>query len=285
MGIGVARSLRRGGFDVNAYDVRREVSEQFASEGGTACESPADVGARCSVVIVLVVNAEQTEQALFGSNGAAYSMTRGSVVVASATCHPDFVRQLGARLADLGIELLDAPVSGGVAGAASATLTVIASGPSSAHKKCEHVLASISSSVFCVGDELGLGSRVKIINQLLVGVHIATAAEAMALGIRAGVQPDLLYEVIVASAGNSWAFQDRGPRMVAGDFTAKTTLDIFVKDLALVLDSARSSDAAVPLAMAAYQLFARAAAEGHGKEDDSAVIKAFAGNTRHITAA
>jgi 3-hydroxyisobutyrate dehydrogenase len=279
MGLGVARSLKRAGFAVHGCDVREEAVQLFASEGGTACHSPADLGARCEVVMVLVVNAEQTEQVLLGPGGAAPTMKPGSVVIASATCHPDFVRTLCDQLSAKGIELLDAPVSGGAVGAANGTLALMTSGPDATYQKCEDVLAAISSRVFRFGDVVGLGSKVKIINQLLVGVHVAAAAEAMALGIREGIAPELLYEVIVASAGNSWAFQDRVPRIVAGDFTAMTALDIFVKDLALVLDTARSSKFPLPLASTAYQMFASAACAGYGREDDSAVIKSFPGIT------
>jgi len=277
MGLGVARNLMRKGFLVHACDVRRDAVEAFSLEGGIACADPAELGEKCAVVIVLVVDAIQTEAVVFGPRGAASALRAGSVVIASATCHPDFVVGLGARLSERDIHVLDAPVSGGVVGAANATLTLMTSGTEEAYARCEDVLAAISARVYRLGDQVGLGSRVKIINQLLVGVHVAAAAEALAFGIREGVEPALLYEVLSNSAGNSWAFSDRGPRMVAGDFTTSTALDIFVKDLGLVLETARSSSFPLPLASTAYQMFASASTAGFGREDDSAVIKSFPG--------
>jgi putative dehydrogenase len=131
--------------------------------------------------------------------------------------------------------------------------------------------------VYRLGDEHGAGSKVKIINQLLAGVHIAAAAEAMALGLREGVDPDALYDVITHSAGNSWMFENRVPHILAGDYTPLSAVDIFVKDLGLVLDTARTSKFPLPLSAAAHQMFMMASTAGHGGEDDSAVIKIFPG--------
>jgi len=275
MGQGVARNLQRAGFAVHGFDVRPQACASLALEGGIACATPAQVGAACDVLIVLVVNAQQSEAVLFGADGAAAALAPGSVVIASATTAPAFVIGVGERLSQRGVLLLDAPVTGGVSGAADGTLTLLTSGPAAAYAGCEDVLAAISSRVYRFGTEPGLGSRVKVINQLLVGVQIAAAAEAMALGLRSGVEPQLLYEAIRHGAGNSWAFTDRVPRMIGGDFTAQTALDIFVKDLGLVLETAREADFPTPLAAAAYQLFATASAAGLGREDDSAVIKVF----------
>jgi 3-hydroxyisobutyrate dehydrogenase len=118
---------------------------------------------------------------------------------------------------------------------------------------------------------------VKIVNQLLAGVHIAAAAEAMALGIRAGVAPSAIYEVITHSAGNSWMFENRMAHVLAGDYAPLSAVDIFVKDLGLVLDTARERKFPLPLAAAAHQMFLQASAAGHGREDDAAVIKIFPG--------
>jgi 3-hydroxyisobutyrate dehydrogenase len=131
--------------------------------------------------------------------------------------------------------------------------------------------------VYRLGAAHGIGSKIKIVNQLLAGVHIAAAAEAMALGLREGVDPEALYEVITHSAGNSWMFENRVPHILAGDFTPLSAVDIFVKDLGLVLDTARRSKFPLPLSAAAHQMFMTASSAGHGGEDDSAVIKVFPG--------
>ena len=156
-------------------------------------------------------------------------------------------------------------------------MTVMSSGSPEAYGKCEDVLAAIAGKVFRLGDEIGPGSVVKMVNQLLAGVHIAAAGEAMALAIRAGANPDQVYEVITNSAGNSWMFQNRVPHILSGDYTPLSAVNIFVKDLGIVLDYAKKAVFPLPLSAAAHQMYMSASAAGHGGEDDSAVIKVFPG--------
>jgi 3-hydroxyisobutyrate dehydrogenase len=277
MGLGVARSLLRAGFRTHACDVRREVLTAFAAEGGIACATPAELGAACEVVLTLVVNAAQTEAALLGEHGAAAAMRAGSVVIASSTVAPEFAESLAARLAAMGLGMIDAPVSGGAAKAASGQMTVMAAGSAENFAKVEDVFQAIAQKVYRLGDAPGAGSKVKMINQLLAGVHIAAAAEAMALGIRAGADPAVLYEVISNSAGSSWMFQNRVPHILAGDYTPLSAVNIFVKDLGIVLDTAKMAAFPLPLTATAHQMFLTAAAAGRGGEDDSAVVKNFPG--------
>ena len=227
MGAGIAATLRRAGYHLHVCDARREAAAAFARDGGTAHESPAQVAAQCDTLVSVVVNAQQTEEVLFGPGGAAGAMKPGSVFIMCSTVDPNWSIALEKRL----------------------------------------------------GDRAGAGSKVKIINQLLAGVHIAAAAEAMALGIREGVAPDALYEVITHSAGNSWMFENRMPHVLAGDYTPLSAVDIFVKDLGIVLDTARATKFPLPLSATAHQMFMQASSAGHGREDDAAVIKIFPGIT------
>ena len=277
MGLGIATSLRRGGYNVHACDVRSDVAARFASDGGVACASPAEVGAACEVVFSVVVNAEQTESVLFGKNGAAAAMRPGSVFAMCSTVPPAFAVALEQRLEAMGLLFLDAPISGGAARAASGEITMMSAGKPAVYAKCEAMLNAVAGKVYKLGDAAGNGSKVKIINQLLAGVHIAAAAEAMALGIREGVNPDALYDVITHSAGNSWMFENRMAHVLAGDYTPLSAVDIFVKDLGLVLDTARATRFPLPLSAAAHQMFMMASSAGHGREDDAAVIKIFPG--------
>ena len=141
----------------------------------------------------------------------------------------------------------------------------------------EHLPGAIAQKVYRLGEAHGTGSKVKMINQLLAGVHIAAAAEAMALGIKAGADPQVLYDVITNSAGNSWMFQNRAPHILAGDYLPRSAVNIFVKDLGIVLEAGKRSTFPLPLTAAAHQMFLMAAAAGHGREDDAAVIKIFPG--------
>ena len=277
MGSGMAGSLRRAGFDTAVFDIRTEVAQAFAKEGGTACASLAELGARCDVIVSVVVNAAQTESVLFGADGCAASMKRGSVFVMCSTVDPNWSIALEARLAALGILYIDAPISGGAAKAASGQMTMMTAASSEAYAKAGDMLDAMAAKVYRLGDKAGAGSKVKIINQLLAGVHIAAAAEAMALGLREGVDADALYEVITHSAGNSWMFENRMAHVLAADYTPLSAVDIFVKDLGLVLDMARASKFPLPLSSTAHQMFMQASTAGFAREDDSAVIKIFPG--------
>jgi 3-hydroxyisobutyrate dehydrogenase len=275
MGMGVARSLLRAGFEVHACDLRAPLLEAIAADGAIAHATPASLAARVDALIVLVVNAEQTEAVLFGDQGATGTLKPGAIVMASSTVPPHYAEALAGRLESAGFAMIDAPVSGGAARAASGEMTVMASGTPAALDAMSEVLDAIAAKVYRLGATAGVGSKVKMINQLLAGVHIAAASEAMALGIRAGIDPDTLYEVISNSAGNSWMFSNRVPHILAGDYTPLSAVDIFVKDLGIVVDSARKFGFPLPLTSSALQMFIATSAAGFGKEDDAAVIKMF----------
>lgn len=277
MGRGMAGSLRRKGHEIHVCDVRADAARTFAAEGGIACASPAEVASHCEVIVSVVVNAEQTEQVLFADGGAAAAMKKGAVFVMCSTVDPKWSIALEARLEAMGLSYLDAPISGGAAKAASGEMTMMTSGRPAAYEKCGTILDDMAARVYKLGDRAGPGSTVKIVNQLLAGVHIAAAAEAMALGMRAGVDPKQIYDVITHSAGNSWMFENRMAHVLARDFTPLSAVDIFVKDLGIVLDTGHASKFPLPLASTAHQMFLHASAAGHGREDDSAVIKIFPG--------
>ncbi len=279
MGAGIARTLRNNGFHVHACDVRFEAAQAFAADGGTAWKTPAEVAAAAPVVVSVVVNAAQTESVLFGEGGAAAAMQPGSTFIMCSTVDPNWSMALEEKLLAQGVHYIDAPISGGAAKAASGQMTMMTSARPEAYAAANEVLDAMAGKVYRLGDKAGAGSKVKIINQLLAGVHIAAAAEAMALGLREGVEPAALYEVITHSAGNSWMFENRMAHVVAGDYTPLSAVDIFVKDLGLVLDTARASKFPLPLAATAHQMFMQASTAGFGREDDSAVIKIFPGIT------
>jgi 3-hydroxyisobutyrate dehydrogenase len=279
MGSGMASSLRRAGYEVHVHDARPDIAAAFAREGGQAHDSAAALASHCDVVISVVVNAVQTETVLFGQHGCAAAMAPGAVFVMCSTVDPNWSAAMETRLAESGLLYVDAPISGGAARAASGEITMMTAARPEAYAKCEHLFDAMAARVYKLGDRAGAGSKVKIINQLLAGVHIAAAAEAMALGLRAGVDPQALYEVITHSAGNSWMFENRMAHVLAADYTPLSSVDIFVKDLGLVLDMARASKFPLPLSATAHQMFMQASTGGHAAEDDSAVIKIFPGIT------
>jgi 3-hydroxyisobutyrate dehydrogenase-like beta-hydroxyacid dehydrogenase len=268
MGMGAALNLLRAGHTVSGCEPRAGVRAAFEAEGGSAVEHAAALPADLDAVVVFVVNAAQTDQVLFGPEGCVSKLAAGTVVLCCTTVAPEYARALSVRLAERGLAMLDAPVRQG-------TMTVMASGPEAAFARAQPVLDAIASKVWRLGDEAGIGSTVKMVNQLLAGVHIATAAEALALGIRAGADPQTLFDVISTSAGSSWMWQNRVPHILAGDDTPHSAVNIFVKDLGIVLDQARALTFPLPMASAAHQLFLAAAAAGHGGADDAFVIRVW----------
>jgi L-threonate 2-dehydrogenase len=275
MGMGAALNLVRKGHEVHGCDLRDAARNTVAEAGGHAVARAADLPDGMEALVVFVVNAAQVNDVLFGAEGCVAKLPRGVVVLCCTTMAPEAARALDARLAEAGLLMLDAPVSGGAVAAQAGSMTVMASGSPAAFEKAQPVLDAVASKVWRLGDAAGVGSTVKMVNQLLAGVHIATAAEALALGIRAGADPQTLFDVISTSAGSSWMWQNRVPHILAGDDTPLSAVNIFVKDLGIVLDQARALTFPLPMASAAHQLFLAAAASGHGGRDDAFVIRVW----------
>jgi len=275
MGMGAAVTLVRKGHDVTGCDLRDTARREIGEAGAAAVACAADLPADCEAVLLFVVNAAQADDVMFGPTGCAARLKAGTVVICSVTIAPEAARALATRLEAARLVMLDAPVSGGFKGARDGTLTVMASGPPAAFDRAGPVLDAIAAKIWRLGDAIGVGSTVKMVNQLLAGVHIATAAEALALGIRAGADPHTLYDVIATSAGSSWMWQNRVPHILDGDDTPLSAVNIFVKDLGIVLDQARALTFPLPMASAAHQLFLAASASGHGARDDAFVIRVW----------
>lgn len=276
MGAGMAGSLLRAGFQVTACDVNAEAVARFAESGGQASANPAAAAAAADVVVCVVVNAAQTEAVLFGPDGAAETMPEGAVFVSSATMDPAIARRLAARLEETGRHYLDAPMSGGAVRAADGELTFLASGSTAAFDAARPALEAMAGKLYALGDAAGQGAAFKMINQLLAGVHIAAASEAMSFAAKQGLDLRKVYEVITASAGNSWMFENRMPHVLDGDYSPRSAVDIFVKDLGIVQDMARAEKYPVPVAAAALQMFLMASGSGMGRDDDASVARLYA---------
>ncbi|TNC63093.1 L-threonate dehydrogenase [Rubellimicrobium roseum] len=277
MGSGIAASLLRAGLDTAGFDVAEEAVARFAAVGGRTGTLEA-LAPSLSVAVIVVVNAAQTEDLLFGASALAGLLPRSAVVLGCATVPPETARTFEARLAERGLLYLDAPISGGSAKAAEGALTLMASGAPAAFEAAQPVLSAMAAKIFTLGDAAGAGSAMKAVNQMLAGIHIAAAAEAMTFGLTQGVAPDRCLEVITQCAGTSWMFENRGAHIAAGDYTARSAVDIFVKDLGIVSDIARVARFAAPLTATALQQFLAAAGMGLGREDDAAVAKVYARN-------
>ncbi len=276
MGLGIATSLIRAGMVVSGFDPAAAAMTRFAEAGGQVAANPAQAARDAGIVVIVVVNAAQTEAVLFGAEGAVASMRRGGVVVSSPTMAPDDARRLARRCEDAGILYLDAPISGGAGKAASGELTVMASGHADAFARAAPMLDAVAATVYRLGDEAGVGASFKMVNQLLAGVHIAVACEAITFARRLGLDIDKVFEVITASAGNSWMFENRIPHVLAGDYRPASAVDIFAKDLGIVAGMGLVAKFPTPLAASALQMFLMTSAAGMGRDDDASVARLIA---------
>lgn len=276
MGWGAALSLLRAGIAVNGCDVRPDVLRRFSDAGGKSCKTPAEAAGGADLVFVFVVNSSQAEDVLFGTGGALETAGAGTVFLLCTTMAPTATIAIAERLETAGMLVIDAPVSGGHAKALSGDMVVMGSGPDEAFARVEKALDAVSARVFRLGDRPGPGSQVKMINQLLAGVHIAVTAEAMTLAAKIGIDLKTLYDVLRVSAGSSWMFENRGEHIVSGDYTPRSAVNIFVKDLGIVASEADRTGALTPLAATAFALFQQASDAGLGLEDDAAVAKVLA---------
>ncbi|KAI4975758.1 uncharacterized protein LOC123409678 [Hordeum vulgare subsp. vulgare] len=277
MGFGMASHLLKSGFSVTAYDVYKPTLARFAALGGLTKDSPEEVSRDVEILIIMVANEVQAESVLYGNAGAVSVLPVGTSIILSSTVSPGFVTQLKGRLEAecREIKLVDAPVSGGVKRAADGTLTVMVSGTDEALHCTGRVLSALSEKLYLIKGGCGAASSVKMVNQLLAGVHIASAAEAMAFAARLNLRTRRVFEIIQHARGYSWMFGNRVPHMLDNDYTPLSAVDIFVKDLGIV--SRESSNSRIPLHVSsvAHQLFVSGSASGWGRYDDSAVVKVY----------
>lgn len=273
MGQPMTRALLAAGFAVRGTDVRPAACEALAAAGGIACHTAA-TAAEDADALLMVVDAAQAEAALF-AGGALNALPPEGIVVLMATCPPAAVAAIAEKVLATGRRFVDAPVSGGVAGATAAKLTIMAAAPDDVFAVVRPVFAALGQRIFHVGDTPGQGAVVKTVNQLLCGAHIAVAAEGLALAEKLGVDGRMLLEVMGGSSAASWMLGDRGPRMLEADPIVTSAIDIFVKDLGIVMQAGRDARAALPMAGLAHQLFLAASGRGEGAADDSQVIRSY----------
>ncbi|MEM6547765.1 MAG: L-threonate dehydrogenase [Pseudomonadota bacterium] len=275
MGMGMARSCLRAGHRVHGSDVVAERVAAFVKEGGA--DGPLiDAAPILDAVVLVVLNAAQVEEVLFGARGLAPHLRQGAVVICCATVPPRFAEAIEARCREAGLHYLDAPISGGSLKAGEGRLGIMASGTPEAFSAAGPVLDATAETIFRLGDHAGPGSAMKAVNQLLAGVHIATMAEALTFGMTQGIAPEQFLAVISKCAGTSWMLENRAPHVVAGDYTPHSQVNIWPKDLGIVLEAAGATGFDAPITATALARYREAVAMGLGQEDDAAVAKVYA---------
>jgi 3-hydroxyisobutyrate dehydrogenase len=277
MGSPMAACVARTGHDTTAYDIDPARAEALAGDGVKPAASIREAASGADVLVLMVATPDQVESVLYGADPAAEALAPGATVVVMATVGPAPVQRWVERLATQQVDLVDAPVSGGVARAAAGDLLIMVGGSDEAVARVRPLLDAMARSAPHVGTGPGDGQKVKLVNQLLCGVHIAAAAEALALAEAMDLDPAATWEVVRGGAAASFMLDDRGARMVHGTDEVKSALDIFVKDMGLVTDAARAGSFPAPLASAAEQLYLAGRRAGLGRRDDSTVIEVLRG--------
>lgn len=278
MGLPMAGNVARAGHDVTAYDIDPGRAGSLADDGVKPASSISQAASGAEVLVLMVATPAQVDGVLFGEDPATSSLDPGAVVMIMATVGPAAVQRWVERLGQQQVEVVDAPVSGGVRRAAEGDLLVMVGGADSAVQRVQPVLDAMAGHAPVVGPAPGDGQKVKLVNQLLCGVHIAAAAEALAYAEALGLDAAATWQVIREGAAASFMLNDRGERMVQPSEEVKSALDIFVKDMGLVLDAGRATSFPSPLASAAEQLFLAGHRAGLGRRDDSSVIEVLRGN-------
>ena len=275
MGFGIAQSLIRAGYSVYGQDKNLKQQKRLIEEGGYDKNIPFN---DLQAVIIVVLNEKQTREIIFGQNGISEKLKKNSLIMVCTTVAPDFAKEMASSCNDKGLLYLDAPISGGSKKSAEGKLSYMISGSQKAFEVAKPILDCTSETVFEFGEHIGSGSAMKAVNQMLAGVHIAAMAEAITFGITQGIDPKRFLEVISKCAGTSWMLENRTPHIIDNDYSPKSSINIWPKDLGIVLDIAKNSNFSAPLTAAALQQFISAAGSGLGQEDDAAVAKIYARN-------
>jgi 3-hydroxyisobutyrate dehydrogenase len=275
MGRGMAARLIGAGHELAGYDPAPAAAGWLAGQGARSAVSVAEGCAGAEALVVMVVNAVQLEEVLFGEGSAQGALAPGALVLSGVTVPPEAAARIGDRAEAAGWRYLDCPVSGGTVGAEGGTLTMMASGSDEAWEAAQPLLQAMGRNVYRLGDRAGAGSTMKMVHQLAAGANLAVAAEVMSFGAHLGLAPAQVLEILNVSAGQSWMLGNRGPRMLAPPDGASSAVDIFVKDLGIVLDAAREHRFPVPLSAAALQVFLGASGAGFGRADDSQAVRFY----------
>ncbi|OWW19568.1 NAD(P)-dependent oxidoreductase [Noviherbaspirillum denitrificans] len=278
MGMAMARNLHGKGFHVRVRDIRPEAEAEAISLGMTACSTPAALAQQSDLVIVVVVNAQQIDEVLFGDGGIATISDAGKCVMLCSTIAPEDTVRCAERLASHGVAMIDAPISGGPARAEAGTMSMMIAAEDELLARYRDVLDALSDKQFHISATIGDGARTKLVNNLLAGINLVAGAEALALGMKIGLDPQRLFEVICASSGHSWIFQDRMARVLKDDFSPRAFAHILTKDVSLATAMADTAQFATPLGDAALEIFRKTVENGWADLDDGAVIKTYLGN-------
>ena len=273
MGSAMVLHIINAGYEVYGFDHNPEKAQSLLSKGLKTANSLADIASELDIIIIMVVEAEQTESILYGKEEVAKKLKKGAIVISCSTVPPSYMKDLSIRLETLGLGLIDTPVSGGHIGAQNGTLTLMVSGKEEYVATAQNVLDTFSSKIYRVGNECGMGSTLKVVHQHLASTHIALTVEAMGLCKKAGLDPQYFFDVVTNSAGTSKLFEVFAPLLIAKDYTPHSSVNVTEKDLRLVVELAQELDYKAPIVQEAYNMYLKGKNEGLGMLSPVATIK------------
>jgi 3-hydroxyisobutyrate dehydrogenase len=281
IGAPMAKTLVTNGFQLSVFDILPEQMRPLVEAGARGAGSPGQASENAEAIIIMVMTASQVEDVLFGDDGAVQALAPGSAVILMSTIGPEKVRALAGRLAESELRVLDAPVSGGPSRAETGDLLVMVGGTQDLLDEARPVLETMGSTVVHCGESPGDGQAVKMVNQLLVGIHLAAAGEALAYADALGLDPRFVFEAVKKGAANSFMLENRGDSMLSGEFSGGSKLEILIKDVDLAVEAAKEHDFHAPLASTANEIYQQASRRGLGDEEDAGVIRIFQRHGQH----
>ena len=273
MGMAIALNLQDKGYQVAIRDIRPDIETIARQNGLTVRSSPSAIAAHADFIIIMVVNAKQTTDVLFGDHGIASANGSGKTVLLCPTIAPEDTETIAQKLIATGFDVLDGPVSGGPVRARNGTMSLMLAGDAQVIDRHAAVLNAMSSRLFRLGERIGDGARYKLVNNLVAGMNLIASSSAVALGMRMGLDPHTLVSLMSASSGQSMMLDDRLTRAIANDYVPRAYAYILTKDVALGLDMAESARFDMPMARHALDIFTATLALGYGELDDAAVLK------------
>lgn len=266
MGKPMSERLLEAGYPLTVYDINQSVVEEMTTRGARRGTSPKDVALNSEIVVTMLPNSPQVKEAVFGPDGILEGVRQGQILIDMSSIAPLVSKEISEALKPKGVEMLDAPVSGGQEKAKAGALAIMVGGKPEVFEQCKDLLSVMGKSVTWLG-EIGAGQIAKLVNQAIVAVNIAVVAEALTLGKRAGMDPELIFQAVRKGLAGSQCLEDKAPRMFASNFDPGFKLRLHVKDLANVLETSRALNTAMPLTAQVMEMMQALLADGHAEKD------------------
>ena len=274
MGKPMAKNMLKAGYDLTVYDLNAAAVEETVAAGAKGAKSPREIGEMCDVILTMLPNSPHVKAAVLGEGGVIETVRAGTVLIDMSSINPIASQEIAAALAERGVKMLDAPVSGGEPKASDGTLSFMVGGDQEVFDTYKPLLETMGASVVRCG-EVGAGNTTKLANQVVVALNIAAVSEALMLAKKAGVDPQLVFEAIRGGLAGSTVMDAKAPMMISGSFKPGFKIDLHIKDLQNAIDTAHSVGAPLPMTASVMEILQNLHADGCGQEDHSAMARYY----------